>query len=72
MPGSTAPPDRQKVDQPALHAADELLVLLRARGVTVDGGTALGVAPVGAGEVAAVQPVGVAAMARVQGRFRAS
>jgi len=55
VPGSTAPPDRQKVDQPALHAADELLVLLRARGVTVDGGTALGVAPVGAGEVAAVQ-----------------
>ncbi len=52
--GSDDAPVRRRVDDPALHAAEQLNALLFARGVAVDGGVALGPAPPGAGELAAI------------------
>jgi D-alanyl-D-alanine carboxypeptidase/D-alanyl-D-alanine-endopeptidase (penicillin-binding protein 4) len=52
--GSDAAPVRRRVDDPALHAADQLNTLLYARGVAVDGGTAVGPAPVDQPELAGV------------------
>jgi D-alanyl-D-alanine carboxypeptidase/D-alanyl-D-alanine-endopeptidase (penicillin-binding protein 4) len=52
--GSDDAPVRRRVDDPALHAAEQLNALLFARGVAVDGGVAVGPAPPGAGELAAI------------------
>jgi D-alanyl-D-alanine carboxypeptidase/D-alanyl-D-alanine-endopeptidase (penicillin-binding protein 4) len=52
--GSDAAPVPRRVADPALHAADQLNTLLYARGVAVDGGTAVGPAPVDQPELAGV------------------
>lgn len=53
--GSDDAPVRRRVDDPARHAADQLNALLFARGVSVDGGTAVGPATPDSPELAAVQ-----------------
>lgn len=52
--GSDKPPVRRRVGDPAVHAADELLALLKVRGVIVDGGTAVGSSAPDAPELAAI------------------
>lgn len=47
-------PVRRRVEDPARHAADQLNALLFARGIAVDGGTAVGPAPDSVGELAGV------------------
>lgn len=52
--GSDTAPVRRRVDDPARHAADQLNALLFARGVAVDGGTAVGPAPPDVRELAGI------------------